>query len=187
MKKTINGFTIVELLIVIVVIAILAAITTVAYNGITTRAENNKTLAAALAFYKAMKMYETDKGEVPHVGMDSCLGENYAWDFAAAASGSNQCRWASFSYYTIKGTLNNDLKPYLNNQLPAPSMQTIGDTGNWVRGLTYSAPAVGGQLVITLGQKGVTSCPSLGGQSSSSAATLANGMRCNYAVGTRLR
>ena len=34
MKKTSSGFTIVELLIVIVVIAILAAITIVAYNGI---------------------------------------------------------------------------------------------------------------------------------------------------------
>jgi prepilin-type N-terminal cleavage/methylation domain-containing protein len=38
MKKTINGFTIVELLIVIVVIGILAAITLVAYNGVQARA-----------------------------------------------------------------------------------------------------------------------------------------------------
>ena len=37
-----KGFTIVELLIVIVVIAILAAITIVAYNGIQTRARNSK-------------------------------------------------------------------------------------------------------------------------------------------------
>ena len=34
-----NGFTIVELLIVIVIIGILAAITIVAYNGITARAQ----------------------------------------------------------------------------------------------------------------------------------------------------
>jgi general secretion pathway protein G len=38
MKKSASGFTIVELLIVIVVIAILATISTVAYNGIQERA-----------------------------------------------------------------------------------------------------------------------------------------------------
>ena len=38
MRQTKSGFTIVELLIVIVVIAILAAITIVAYNGIQNRA-----------------------------------------------------------------------------------------------------------------------------------------------------
>lgn len=41
MKKTVNGFTIVELLIVIVVIAILATISVVAYNGIQQRARTS--------------------------------------------------------------------------------------------------------------------------------------------------
>jgi prepilin-type N-terminal cleavage/methylation domain-containing protein len=40
-NKQQSGFTIVELLIVIVVIAILAAITVVAYNGIQDRARNS--------------------------------------------------------------------------------------------------------------------------------------------------
>ena len=42
MNKSIRGFTIVELLIVIVVIAILAAISVVAYNGIQDRARQSK-------------------------------------------------------------------------------------------------------------------------------------------------
>ncbi len=40
MKKSVSGFTIVELLIVIVVIGILAAITIVAYNGVQNRASD---------------------------------------------------------------------------------------------------------------------------------------------------
>lgn len=67
-----RGFTIVELLIVIVVIAILAAITVVAYNGIQTRAKNVKTVAAASAWVKALKLYNAEKGAWPSTY--SCLG-----------------------------------------------------------------------------------------------------------------
>ncbi|MNH50565.1 Type II secretion system protein G precursor [compost metagenome] len=57
-----SGFTIVELLIVIVVIGILAAITIVAYNGIQERAESTKTISQASAFVKGLKTYEADLG-----------------------------------------------------------------------------------------------------------------------------
>ena len=59
MKKTTSGFTIVELLIVIVVIGILAAITIVAYNGVQNRANevavqsNLKDLANKVTEYQA--------------------------------------------------------------------------------------------------------------------------------------
>ena len=52
-----HGFTIVELLIVIVVIGILAAITIVAYNGIQNRATNQQTIASVRAYYSALTAY----------------------------------------------------------------------------------------------------------------------------------
>lgn len=52
-----KGFTIVELLIVIVVIAILAAITIVAYNGVQVRARNSARLQAADTIYKQLELY----------------------------------------------------------------------------------------------------------------------------------
>jgi prepilin-type N-terminal cleavage/methylation domain-containing protein len=57
-----SGFTIVELLIVIVVIAILAAISIVAYNGIQERANSNAIIARAEAYIKGLKIWQADTG-----------------------------------------------------------------------------------------------------------------------------
>lgn len=60
-----QGFTIVELLIVIVVIAILATISVVAYNGIQSRARASQQLSVANSYVKAVKLYMADKGSFP--------------------------------------------------------------------------------------------------------------------------
>lgn len=63
-----RGFTIVELLIVIVVIAILATITIVAYNGIQNRAKVAQANADMAALKKSMLAFKAIQGELPPIG-----------------------------------------------------------------------------------------------------------------------
>ena len=60
-----HGFTIVELLIVIVVIAILAAISIVAYNGSQERSINSRRLSDVRTIEKALELYKTQIGSYP--------------------------------------------------------------------------------------------------------------------------
>lgn len=60
-----QGFTIVELLIVIVVIAILAAISVVAYNGIQARAQVSKSVSDLAELNKIIKLYHAEYGSFP--------------------------------------------------------------------------------------------------------------------------
>ena len=62
-----SGFTIVELLIVIVVIAILAAITIVAYNGIQDRATYTKYNGSIAQVKKALDLYYAENDKYPIV------------------------------------------------------------------------------------------------------------------------
>lgn len=64
-KNKSQGFTIVELLIVVVVIAILAAITIVSYNGITNKANASAAKSTAAALQKKVELYQADKGRYP--------------------------------------------------------------------------------------------------------------------------
>lgn len=63
-----KGFTIVELLIVVVVIAILAAITIVAYNGIQGRAVASRNSSLAQQVVKKINLWNTASGYYPSYG-----------------------------------------------------------------------------------------------------------------------
>lgn len=63
--KNEKGFTIVELLIVIVVIGILAAIVIVAYNGVTNKANTTKSQTNAASVQKIAEAYNADNGKYP--------------------------------------------------------------------------------------------------------------------------
>lgn len=74
-----KGFTIVELLIVIVVIAILAAITVVSFQGIQQRAKNTARIAEVKSWQKIFNIYASLNGSYPSapIGSKFCLGTGF--------------------------------------------------------------------------------------------------------------
>ncbi len=78
-----EGFTIVELLIVIVVIAILATISIVAYSGVQGRARDAKRQADLSTIVKLLEVYHADNGGYP-----TCSGTGTYVPLSTANSGS---------------------------------------------------------------------------------------------------
>jgi len=72
----------VELLVVIVVIAILAAITVVAYNGIQGRGKDSRRFSDMAAIEKALELYKTDNGQYPAIAL-SGSGDLSGWEVSA--------------------------------------------------------------------------------------------------------
>ena len=81
-----HGFTIVELLIVIVVIAILAAITIVAYNGIQSRAKTSAAQSAAETLQKKAEAANAVVSSYP--GSETPSGTVPAGDFESQSDSS---------------------------------------------------------------------------------------------------
>jgi prepilin-type N-terminal cleavage/methylation domain-containing protein len=136
MQKKSQGFTIVELLIVVVVIAILAAITIVSYNGVTERARNLKTIAAARNYSDALQLYYSDNGTYPAVvgnGVtDMCLGKIYIVDPTYGPDCIN------LTPNAVKTSLGNELVSYSSNNQPEPDGTLYSTAGASVRGVRLS-------------------------------------------------
>lgn len=86
--ERLRGFTIVELLVVIVVIAILAAITIVAFKGVRDRADASRASSTVDSYAKVLRLYFINSGSYPSSMSEPtgelCLG--HASDFPAAGS-----------------------------------------------------------------------------------------------------
>jgi prepilin-type N-terminal cleavage/methylation domain-containing protein len=91
-----TGFTIVELLIVIVVIAILAAITIVAYNGIQDRAKESGSQGASSQASKKMAAYAVDNSDQYPEDEEGFL--TYAQLNEATGSGAGVTQGSTYQY-----------------------------------------------------------------------------------------
>lgn len=112
-KVQTSGFTIVELLIVIVVIALLAAISIVAYTGIQARARDSQRQQDVKVITQALEMYYLDHGRYPASSCtDSCGSVNAAWSTTNAGNG-----WENLASHLV---------PEYISELPLDPNPTMG-------------------------------------------------------------
>lgn len=132
MNRNIRGFTIVELLIVIVVIAILAAISVVAYNGIQARANDSRIKSAAGQVEKAIQLYVAEYGSFP-VGLGWYSVNPTGNDCPSSAGG-----WAAKSAYAHNCTL----EYVLNEKKLLPDNFMLHLPGNKAQGASSGAQTI---------------------------------------------
>ena len=184
MKKTAHGFTIVELLIVIVVIAILAAISIVAYNGIQQRAKNSQTESALAAWVKALNLYKIENSRWP-AGY-ACLGEGYGRGLSGDAGSGFQCRQDGAGGAYENATFNTAMEPYLGGNKPTPAFVTaVIDGTTWRRGLSYLFGGGAGNLVYIIAtyDGALSACPTVSGLTGSRAVRSNGNTDCTYNLG----
>lgn len=151
-QDTRRGFTIVELLIVIVVIGILAAITVVAYNGIQQRAQDSRRLSDLKNIEKALELYQVDNGKYPLAtgsvgGTTQCISSP-GWNCWAGGSDTNSLLPAKYMANIPIDPANKDVNA------------CAGPTGNTTRLYGYRVkPDGSGYMLGTLLEKPNTSDP----------------------------
>ncbi len=109
------GFTIVELLIVIVVIGILAAITIVAFNGVQQRANNTKRIATVKQIMKLIDGYTATYGASPSNVTRCATADNVCTNNSAILA--TTINDAFMTELRKMGTVPNDMGPAVNGRV----------------------------------------------------------------------
>ena len=142
-KSRTAGFTIVELLIVIVVIGILAAITIVAYNGVQNRANDVVIQSDLRGLAQEVLIYEANNGAYPPAGQRSGYSQNFPGITFQVSRGAYSLIVDNLSYCegTISGT-------------PTYAFRAKSKSGN-----VFSYSSTGGLKALgNVGQNSTTAC-----------------------------
>ncbi len=112
-----QGFTLVELIIVIVVIGILAAIILVAYSGITTSANRASVASEAKQWAKLFEVYRAQKGSLPSLANGAyCLGTGFPTGYCRNAQASAPAAYAESTGSPVITALSKVGTPPLNSK-----------------------------------------------------------------------
>lgn len=150
-----SGFTIVELLIVIVVIAILAAITIVAYNGIQERARASSVASALNQVNKKLAIYQVDNpnqypADLASVGITNSSDVTYQYTVNNSTNPATYCVTATTGPTSYKASSTSTTPTSggcaghgqggvaaITNLLFNPSSENNSTANNWAY---YSSP-----------------------------------------------
>lgn len=146
MSTSKRGFTIVELLIVIVVIGILASATAVAYGGLRSKASVNVAALTVKEYVKILEQYAISNNDKFPQADWACLGEPEHF----IAEGGYSAEWCHKPYqappiapgalHPINSTLNTKLKT-VTNKMPNSTMPEIQVNSYTIRGMFYDSSA----------------------------------------------
>jgi len=135
-----KGFTIVELLIVIVVIGVLAAVSVAAFGEVQQRARNSARISSARAWQSIItQYYEANDSQLPATSARMCLGYGYLRDLDANMTDEDCGRYYLLSHpndtwMNAFRTIANPLPAYPNDK-----MVNANDSSIWNSGIVFSS------------------------------------------------
>lgn len=174
-----HGFTIVEILIVVVVIAIIAGLATVSFGNVTQSARNSQTFTAIKEYKDALTLYARDNNAYPTTSSAGstpvCIGSNYAggqcWNGAYSedaglmgamsdaygdklgnvGSRSSSSYGAIYIPISAGETLNGEVRDWIVYEIQGKDARcAVGPIATWVGSGAYTNQAPGSGRTSTL-------------------------------------
>jgi prepilin-type N-terminal cleavage/methylation domain-containing protein len=118
-----KGFTLVEVALVVVVIAVLASITIIAYPGITNNARNAKVESQVNEYRKALSVYRQKKGKLSGSYTWSCLGNASEYEKQDSICGSEDK--SAEVLLNDTETIKQDISSIMGGSIPQPDSYCV--------------------------------------------------------------